>query len=197
VVCSALSLHIRRISHLFVPAFSPVTDPLPSVRLLTPKVKAGQKSKSKGCAFLEFTHRNALQQALKLHQSNLEGRLINVELTAGGGGKSESRLAKVRERNKALLGQRVGSLMPTYCTGSMFDFWFQVKRVEEHEGNGPSLPQKPQRHSMTSGLEHTPMTRKTWTVGDVDDKRSRRGHRKNSKSRVKLWATGANAIPVD
>jgi len=56
---------------------------------------------------LEFTHRNALQQALKLHQSTLDGRLINVELTAGGGGKGESRLAKVRERNKALIGQRV------------------------------------------------------------------------------------------
>jgi RNA recognition motif-containing protein len=69
-----------------------------------------QRPKSKGCAFLEFTHRNALQQGLKLHQSMLDGRMINVELTAGGGGKSESRLTKVRERNKALLGQRVSFL---------------------------------------------------------------------------------------
>jgi hypothetical protein len=38
--------------------------------------------------------------------------MINVELTAGGGGKSETRLAKVRERNKALLVQRV-SFCPT------------------------------------------------------------------------------------
>lgn len=85
-------------------------DPPPEIRLLTPKAKPGttpQKLKSKGCAFLEFTHRNPLQQALKLHQSNLEGRLINVELTAGGGGKSGPRLAKVCERNKALHGQRV------------------------------------------------------------------------------------------
>jgi nucleolar protein 6 len=37
----------------------------------------------------------------------LEGRMINVELTAGGGGNSGSRLEKVRERNKALLVQRV------------------------------------------------------------------------------------------
>ena len=88
-------------------------DPPPEIRLLTPKVNPGktkQKLKSKGCAFLEFTHRNALQQALKLHQSNLEGRLINVELTAGGGGKGESRLTKVRERNKALHGQRVSNV---------------------------------------------------------------------------------------
>lgn len=83
-------------------------DPPPTVRLLTPKSTGGKpKIKSKGCAFLEFTHRNALQQGLKMHQSELDGRMINVELTAGGGGKSESRLEKVRERNKQLLGQRV------------------------------------------------------------------------------------------
>ena len=33
--------------------------------------------------------------------------MINVELTAGGGGKGGTRLAKVKERNKALLAQRV------------------------------------------------------------------------------------------
>jgi RNA recognition motif-containing protein len=86
-------------------------DPPPTVRLLTPKtsptVATRPSRKSKGCAFLEFSHHNALQQALKLHQSELDGRMINVELTAGGGGRSENRLTKVRQRNKALLGQRV------------------------------------------------------------------------------------------
>jgi RNA recognition motif-containing protein len=85
-------------------------DPPPTVRLLTPKASpttAKPSRKSKGCAFLEFSHRNALQQALKFHQSELDGRMINVELTAGGGGRSENRLTKVRQRNKALLGQRV------------------------------------------------------------------------------------------
>lgn len=88
-------------------------DPPPSIRLLTPKPSpaGGKPNKSKGCAFLEFTHRNALQQALKLHQSMLDGRMINVELTAGGGGKSENRLIKVKERNKALFVQRVGNLL--------------------------------------------------------------------------------------
>ncbi|KAF9527745.1 hypothetical protein CPB83DRAFT_814913 [Crepidotus variabilis] len=162
-------------------------DPPPSVRLLTPKAKPGApatpKHKSKGCAFLEFTHRNALQQALKLHQSNLEGRMINVELTAGGGGKSESRIAKVRERNKVLLGQRA-----------------------EQEQNGeptsfPDQPQKPQRFSMTSGLEQMPTSKKTWTVGDIDDGQTHRGgerHRgkKKSKTNSKAWGTGVNAIPV-
>lgn len=85
------------------------TDPPPHVRLLTPKAKTPgtTSTKSKGCAFLEFSHRNALQQGLKLHGSTLDGRRINVELTAGGGGKSESRVKKVQARNKQLLEQRV------------------------------------------------------------------------------------------
>lgn len=81
------------------------------MRLLTPKASAtgkkSTKSKSKGCAFLEFDNRRALQQGLKLHQSTLDGRTINVELTVGGGGKSEARLKKLRERNKDLNTQRV------------------------------------------------------------------------------------------
>jgi nucleolar protein 6 len=94
--------------YLFV-SFDLPADPPPTIRLLTPKAVANGKTtlKSKGCAFLEFSHRNALQQALKLHQSTLEGRMINVELTAGGGGKGERRLEKLKARNKQLLSQRV------------------------------------------------------------------------------------------
>lgn len=85
------------------------TDPPPTIRLLTQKQqRAGATvAKSKGCAFLEFTSKNSLQQALKLHHSTLDSRQINVELTAGGGGKSETRLSKLRERNKELAAQRV------------------------------------------------------------------------------------------
>ena len=92
---------------------APRLDPPPTVRLLTPKVTrsggttAASKSKSKGCAFLEFSTRHALQAALRLHQSELDGRRINVELTAGGGGKSDARIAKVKARNKNLGAQRV------------------------------------------------------------------------------------------
>ena len=87
----------------------PVADPPPQIRLLTPKPKSPALStvKSKGYAFLEFSHRNALQQGLKLHGSTLDSRRINVELTAGGGGKSEKRVQKVQARNKQLLEERV------------------------------------------------------------------------------------------
>lgn len=84
-------------------------DPPPAVRLPTAKT-AQPSSKSKGYAFLEFNDKKALQQALRLHHSELEGRKINVELTAGGGGKSEHRVKKLQERNKDLHEQRVPRL---------------------------------------------------------------------------------------
>lgn len=69
---------------------------IPRVRLMTTKPKEGeQESKPKGFAFLEFTAPTALQNALKLHHSTLSGRKINVELSAGGGGNSEARRAKI------------------------------------------------------------------------------------------------------
>lgn len=105
----------RRIHTL--PNVHSLVDPPPQIRLLTPKPKSPASAsstlrattitKSKGCAFLEFSHRNALQQGLKLHGSTLDGRRINVELTAGGGGKSDNRVQKVQARNKHLLEERV------------------------------------------------------------------------------------------
>lgn len=84
---------------------------------MTPKPSANSRptAKSKGFAFVEFSHRNALQQGLKLHQSDIEGRKINVELTAGGGGKSENRLEKVKKRNRELHEQRVCSPPNSQC----------------------------------------------------------------------------------
>ncbi|KAJ7651712.1 hypothetical protein DFH06DRAFT_1475723 [Mycena polygramma] len=162
-------------------------DPPPTVRLRTPKPAAPGRpvNKSKGCAFVEFSHRNALQQGLKLHQSELEGRRINVELTVGGGGKSDARLDKLKERNKGLFEQR-------------------KDRVEKLAKSDPSLsavPDLPQRFSATSGLEQVQSKRRTWTVGDEeDDGETHRGGQKHIKSKGrshgKQWGTGVNAIPV-
>ncbi|XP_006454033.1 hypothetical protein AGABI2DRAFT_113794 [Agaricus bisporus var. bisporus H97] len=165
-------------------------DPPPQIRLLTPKSSSTGKTsnKSKGCAFLEFTNRTGLQQALKLHHSTLEGRMINVELTAGGGGKSEKRMEKVRERNKALLGQRRNKSSKNSKDGSL-----------------PSGPDQPQRYSATSGIEQSSANpKRTWTVGDVTEDEARRGGKKHkkgertrgSRTKAKDWGTGVNAIPV-
>ncbi|KIJ65026.1 hypothetical protein HYDPIDRAFT_167349 [Hydnomerulius pinastri MD-312] len=167
-------------------------DPPPTVRLLTPKPSTTKPStkpviKSKGCAFLEFKHRNALQQGLKLHHSQLDGRQINVELTAGGGGKGEARLNKLKERNKELYEQR-------------------RIREDKKKSSDDSLPtERPegaQRISKTSGVEQVPTKKRTWTVGDVEETETHRGGQKHTrgskkrKLRAKDWGTGVNAIPV-
>lgn len=59
----------------------------------------------KGIAFLEFSGDDAsvrLYHALKFHHSRLRNRKINVELTAGGGGNTKARLAKLREKNETI-----------------------------------------------------------------------------------------------
>lgn len=182
------------------PNFILPLDPPPTIRLLTPKPSTSAKPlhKSKGCAFLEFSHRNALQQALKLHQSVLEGRMINVELTAGGGGKSEKRIRKLNDRNKGLLGQRVGS---SWRCEMLADGTFQKERVEKitlEKTTVPTMPDRPQRYSTTSGIGQIPLARRTWTVGDVDNSERNRGGKRHTKgrSRGKMWGTGVNAIPV-
>lgn len=66
-----------------------------------------KKEVSKGCAFLEFKKTDSVQKALRFHHTLFEGRVINVELTAGGGGKGENRREKIEKKNKALDEERV------------------------------------------------------------------------------------------
>ncbi|KAH7930511.1 hypothetical protein BV22DRAFT_54083 [Leucogyrophana mollusca] len=168
-------------------------DPPPTVRLLTPKPSTSKPlskpiTKSKGCAFLEFKHRNALQQGLKLHHSQLDGRQVNVELTAGGGGKSEARIGKVKERNKELEAQRRK----------------RSEKLEKQPNREQPAPrvEGAQRYSATSGAEQVVTKNRTWTVGDVEETETHRGgkkHAKRGKGRrpsAREWGTGVNAIPV-
>lgn len=99
----------------------------PTVRLLTKKgdskklaelSKSKQKSIakgraadpsapiSKGCAFVEFKTSTALQKALQFHHTVFQGRTINVELTAGGGGAGNGRKEKIRKKNQELEVER-------------------------------------------------------------------------------------------
>jgi len=167
-------------------------DPPPTVRLLAPKPAANKPPsrpvmKSKGCAFLEFRHRNALQQGLKLHHSSLDGRQINVELTAGGGGKGEARLSKLKERNKELESQRQK----------------QLQKKANSKGEEPaSRMDAAKRFSTTSGADQEVQKKRTWTVGDTEDSTTHRGGKKHVKAdktrrtKSKDWGTGVNAIPV-
>lgn len=82
-----------------------------------------QSKRSKGFAFLEFENFDRMKTCLKLfHHSMFDpdekelggkgkgigrgGRKINVELTAGGGGKTEGRKEKIRVKNVRLDEQR-------------------------------------------------------------------------------------------
>ncbi|KAL7423117.1 hypothetical protein Q5752_002416 [Cryptotrichosporon argae] len=81
---------------------------VPSVRLLTHKADPSRPGppKSRGIAFLELASSGELQLCLRLQGSALKGRPVNVELTAGGGGKGEARRGKIEERKKRMGGQR-------------------------------------------------------------------------------------------
>ncbi|EEH23547.1 hypothetical protein PABG_05758 [Paracoccidioides brasiliensis Pb03] len=76
-----------------------------------PSEKGGKKGR--GFAFIEFDHYDRMKTCLKLyHHSSFDDgqnppRKINVELTAGGGGsKSETRKARIFEKNTKLSEQR-------------------------------------------------------------------------------------------
>ncbi|KAI6008366.1 hypothetical protein F5J12DRAFT_768170 [Pisolithus orientalis] len=182
-------------------------DPPPTVRLLTPKLSTSKPptkliTKSKGCAFLEFENKHALQRALKLHHSELEGRKINVELTAGGGGKGEARLKKLKDRNKGLDGQRVCVLRL-----SSLDSNLTMYRSVKNKGGrlAPISRQviKLKAHSAfsaTSGAEQVQVKKRTWSVGDVVETEKHRGGKKHAKDgqgrKAKSFGTGVNAIRV-
>lgn len=63
-------------------------------------------NKPKGFAFVEFNSAEGVQSALKKHHTQLSKRKINVELTAGGGGNTSARKAKLTEKNKKLDKER-------------------------------------------------------------------------------------------
>ncbi|KAM3433089.1 hypothetical protein MY4824_006144 [Beauveria thailandica] len=78
-----------------------------AVRCLTQK--GGDPSHTcKGIAFVEFANATTQRTCLdRFHHSEFDdghspARKINVELTAGGGGKSENRTEKIREKNRKL-----------------------------------------------------------------------------------------------
>ncbi|KAI8055235.1 hypothetical protein BDF22DRAFT_774719 [Syncephalis plumigaleata] len=72
------------------------------IRLLTEK----GTNAPRGCGFVEFDNANSLKVALGLHESKLKGRKISVELTVGGGGKSENRANRLRNKNEKLRNQQ-------------------------------------------------------------------------------------------
>ncbi|KAK3336212.1 hypothetical protein B0T19DRAFT_480791 [Cercophora scortea] len=81
-----------------------------SVRLLTER---DNPSKSRGIAFVEFGRFDHMKTCLeKFHHTEFDDKLsparkINVELTAGGGGKTKQREEKIKEKNRKLNEERI------------------------------------------------------------------------------------------
>ncbi|KAF8755884.1 RNA recognition motif [Rhizoctonia solani] len=95
---------------------------------------------------------NHTQVAIRKHHSELAGRRINVELTAGGGGNSDQRKEKLRTRNHTLNEQRKRGA---------------ERQAAKNTGNddiGNSQSRLPTRHSTTSGQIETTNRPKTWSI---------------------------------
>lgn len=67
-------------------------------RLLTHK----DSGKSKGCGFMEFSSNKVMQAALKFHRSCVQGKHVNIEMTCGGGGRTENRRNRIQEKNRKM-----------------------------------------------------------------------------------------------
>mmetsp|Transcript_2249 Transcript_2249/g.2444 ORF Transcript_2249/g.2444 Transcript_2249/m.2444 type:complete len:167 (-) Transcript_2249:43-543(-) len=96
--------------------FKCVKDELVSIRLLTDK-ESGQ---SRGCAFVEFTTSEAMQKALAMTGSELNGRKLRIEPSAAGGGKSAKRVNRIN-RNKKLVEREIKKRRKVWATKKKSD----------------------------------------------------------------------------
>lgn len=179
----------------------------PTVRLLTTKSdhsklsaskrKSVEKGKaadttirSKGCAFVQFTKAPALQKALGLHHTLFEGRLINVELTAGGGGNSEDRQKKIQEKN-AKLEQERAKLHEKYWKPQ--DEQRKATNDEKRQRGEDVGPPKKQARKGDEGEAQwgkRQQTSNTGNTGSGDGK----SQQQKPKRMPKWMASGANAV---
>lgn len=92
-----------------------ITDETIQIRLLTD----AKTKKPRGMAFVETTDPELLYALLKLHHTQLDGRRINVERTAGGKASSETRkvkLLQLRKEQENHMAETVDKMMSDYLT---------------------------------------------------------------------------------
>eukprot|EP00039_Didymoeca_costata_P029592 m.25362 g.25362 ORF g.25362 m.25362 type:complete len:275 (+) comp7699_c0_seq3:203-1027(+) len=81
---------------------------LTDVRVLTDK----KTKRPKGICFVEYDNRESHNKALGLHQTKMCGRVINVELTVGGGGSGENRKQRLDLKNNKLKAKSGANAIP-------------------------------------------------------------------------------------
>ncbi|KAJ2371144.1 hypothetical protein IW150_004730 [Coemansia sp. RSA 2607] len=107
-----------------------------SVRLGTHK----DTGKSRGFAFVEFGSSSDLKTALKFHHHRIGEKKINVELTVGGGGKSETRTKKINERREKLDNERKRTSL-------------NKRQKIDHESNDQTVSEEQAVESSSAGFE--------------------------------------------
>lgn len=91
-----------------------VTDETLKVRLLT---DPQNNNRSRGMAFVETDTPELLYECLRLHHTQLDGRRINVERSAGGGKSSGTRKEKINEFRKEqnqFISEKVDKIIADY-----------------------------------------------------------------------------------
>ncbi|OMJ65480.1 hypothetical protein SteCoe_38138 [Stentor coeruleus] len=66
------------------------------------RMRYSKEGKSKGFCFVECKDNGQFQKLLKMHHLKLNGRKINIELSAGGGGNSKARKDKIIKKNEKI-----------------------------------------------------------------------------------------------
>ncbi|EPQ29059.1 uncharacterized protein PFL1_03348 [Pseudozyma flocculosa PF-1] len=184
----------------------------PSVRLLTKKgdpaalaslSKSKQKSiakgkakdpsapQSKGCAFLEFKTHAAVQKALRFHHTMLGGRQINVELTAGGGGKSAARKDKIAKKNQALEKERQKIHESFVAPAAASHKAKQAEAAARGEG-GP--PKKKMRSDSAGGEGGAQWGSRRGGGAGQGSRGGARGGARGGRGMPRFAASGANAV---
>ena len=96
--------------------------PPTSIRIPTKK----STNAPQGFAFVEFDTATDLEKALRCHHTIFLGRKINIELTAGGGGRGENRMEKIKKRNETLAEERRKRILEE-----------EAEKKEKEKGKGP------------------------------------------------------------
>jgi RNA recognition motif-containing protein len=122
-----------------------VTQESVKIRILTD----AKTKKSRGMAFVEVDDPELLYALLRLHQTFLEGRRINIERSAGGKKNSETKKAKIsqyRKEQDAYFGDVIDKMLAEYkARGEL--------REDEFDEGVISLCKRHAAHTVQAALE--------------------------------------------
>ncbi|KAH8882672.1 hypothetical protein GQ53DRAFT_665327 [Thozetella sp. PMI_491] len=127
------------------------------VRVLTER---GNPKKCRGMAFVEFDNYDRMKTCLeKFHHTEFNDgispvRKINVELTAGGGGKTADRQDKIKEKNRKLNEERIRRTQREEAA--------KLERQKEAKAKAQTVEEKEENDIHPSRRGRVPVRGKKW-----------------------------------